>query len=188
MKCGNKNIFLGRANRSLLAVVVVVLIISTQTLATTGSTSFTHLRARVAECIVVLDWPSPVIEIGTELVPLQEVIVGPLVIKVLANSPWAVYINSDIVSGQPREYDLVSGEYVVEGKVLMEPVEFSVEDSGPWATLTETPIVAVSNDKTGSNPELVELFFRLKSTFDDSPLPSGRVYGLRATYSVTPVY
>lgn len=180
--------FLGWARTCIFATVLVIVVISSRALARSGSTSLTQLRARVAECVVVLDWPAPVLEVGTELVPLQEVIVGPLVITVLANSPWAVYVHSDMVSGQPREYDLVLGEYVAGGCVLAEPIEFAVDSLGPWRALEEVPGFAVSKEKTGSNPESVELFFRLRTTFDDSPVPLGRVYGLKVTYTVIPMY
>jgi len=176
------------AKTCVIVAALIMMIVLPRTSGRSNSSSTTQIHARVAECVVVLDWPAPVLEVGSELMPSEQVIAGPMVITVMANSPWAVYVHSDVSSGQPREFDLGLGEYVEGGCVLERPVEFSVALSGPWRALEGVPSIAVSKHKTGNNPESVELFFRLTSTFDDSPLPSGRVYGMNVTYTVLPVY
>ena len=144
----------------------------------------TTVAVNIAESISVVAWPGEYLMLASGAMP-GEVIVSPEQrFTVKANSTWGIEISCDVEQGRLREYDPGTNQYVMEGHVLENPLEWALSPGGPWQALSTAPqpLIATAG-ATGAEGQDVGFFLRFTSSYGDHPLGGGRDYRITLQYT-----
>lgn len=145
----------------------------------------TTLSANVAEVIEVLAWPDEVYTLG-DLLPGEEVVIGPLQFEVRSNVAWEIFIASDSPNGELREYDTAGRSYLMSGATTQNPLRWRWGDSGAWAPLSQTPASLFGiQQATGDQSKTFAFYLSFLPSFNDIRLTDpNREYRIVLTYTV----
>lgn len=145
----------------------------------------TTLSANVAEVIEVLTWPDEVYSLG-DLMPGEEITIGPLQFEVRSNVSWEIFIASDSPNGELREYDTAGQSYLMSGAQTQNPLRWRWGESGVWTPLSQTPASLFGiQPATGDASKTFAFFLSFLPSFNDIRLTDpNREYRIVLTYTV----
>lgn len=171
-----------------LAVVLSVLCMAFWLAATASAAAdegSTTLSANVAEVIEVLSWPAEVYSLGN-LMPGEEVTIGPLEFEVRSNVSWEILIASDSPNGELREYNLIGGYYVLDGATTQNALRWRWGESGAWTPLSQTAASLFgTQEATGDQSKTYSFYLSFLPSFNDMRLTDpDREYRIVLTYTV----
>lgn len=150
--------------------------------ASSAKSSSTTVSFTVMPAIEVLEWPTATFSMSGG--PGNPVVMGPMEFRVRANAQWGLTFYSDVDGGRMREFDQTTGSYVDTGRSLTHSLEWALSPDGPWSPVTDIEMFMVSGKApTGASGEIVQLYLRQPTTFDDVSLPVGREYRIVLTYT-----
>lgn len=176
--------FVGRVLACMLSVLCMTFWLPSGAFASNSEGS-TTVTANVAEVIEVLEWPSEEYSLGN-LMPGDEVIIGPLQFEVRSNVPWEIFISSDSPNGELREYNLIGSYYVLDGAATSNSIQWRWGEAGAWSALSQAGASLFgTQDATGDQSKTFTFYLGFLPSFNDARLTDpDREYRVVLTYTV----
>lgn len=107
---------------------------------------------------------------------------------VRATSPWTITASWSRSDGRMAEYELAASEYVPSGMTLHNPVQVwpVPEAEGCQNVELSSGGGVINGQKTGDAGQAIELTLSQQVSWNDEPLPYGRVYRIDLLFSAVP--
>ena len=122
----------------------------------------------------------PTIDTNWNVDPITEDNIQHGTLIVNSTLPWSVTVSSDLIDGQPAEYDLEASDYAVDGSKLQNPMKIKAV-GGNEVNLSAHGGVLIE----GVGNMSISVSFEQPITWQDEPLHNGHVYHMEVSFIAT---